>query len=150
MIVVPVVWFFLGLSPFSLSELNLDTDQFLFQKYWHSNLQRLQELLEIKPTCQAYPLVIVVGASANQNVSYDCLSECLNLDHFIDQGFICDVKIVVLDINEQLRKGINVVDPRISEKVRNDLFFILQIETCLTELICSKLMMSLAKVSLKL
>ena len=90
---------------------------FFFQDYWQSNVQRLQELLEVKPSNQAFPLVIIVAASTNQNVSYNTLSECLNFDLFIDQGFICDVNIVIVDYDEKSSQGVNVVDPKVSEKV---------------------------------
>ena len=71
----------------------------------------------MKPTFQAFPLVILVPVPANQIVTYDCLSECLNLDQFIDQGLICDVNIVTLNFDEKLSKGIDVVVPDVSEKV---------------------------------
>ena len=71
----------------------------------------------MKPTFQAFPLVILVPVPANQIVTYDYLSECLNLDQFIDQGLVCDVKIVTLNFDEKLSKGIDVVVPDISEKV---------------------------------
>ena len=83
-------------------------------------MQRLQELLEVKPSNQDFPLVIIVAASANQDVSYNNLSQHLNLDLFIEQGFICDVKVLVLDYDYSLYEGVDVVEPQVSEKVRNN------------------------------
>ena len=52
-------------------------------------------------------------------MSYNSLSERLNLDQFIEQGFICDVKVVVVDYDDSVHQGIDVVDPQVSEKVWN-------------------------------
>ena len=71
----------------------------------------------MKPSNQDFPLVIIVAASANQDVTYNSLSERLNLDLFIEQGFICDVKVLVLEFDDSLHEGIDVVDPDVSEKV---------------------------------
>ena len=86
-------------------------------------MQRLQELLEVKPSNQDFPLVIIVAASANQDVSYNNLSQRLNLDLFIEQGFICDVKVLVLDYDYSLYEGVDVVEPQVSEKVGSDWTF---------------------------
>ena len=55
-------------------------------------------------------------------MSYNSLSERLNLDQFIEQGFICDVKVVVVDYDDSVHQGIDVLDPQVSEKVWNIFF----------------------------
>lgn len=83
--------------------------------FWLECKERLQGILEVKPVCQNLPLLIVV--STNEEVSYLDLLQHLSLDDLIESHILGKVHFVVLKMKPDHPKGIDVVDPTISEKV---------------------------------